>query len=229
MLAVLYDIHANLPALEAVVADAEAAGADRWVLGGDYAGLGAWPVETLERLHALPGAQWVRGNWERWQASPGDAPDVPFIQNAIRWVREALGEEPVAELARLSQMISYDGTLFCHASPVSDMRSFMPRPHDEDEELLAGVGERRLMFGHTHLQFRRESANGIELVNPGSVGLPFDGDQRSAYALVSDDGELELRRVDYDYERSAAAIRERMQGFGEELAERVDTATPPPP
>ena len=64
-------------------------------------------------------------------------------------------------------------------------------------------------------------------MNPGSVGLPFDGDVRAAYALVADDGELELRRVEYDHERTAAAIRERMPGFGEDLAARIDTASPP--
>ena len=53
----------------------------------------------------------------------------------------------------------------------------------------------------------------MELVNPGSVGLPFDGDSRAAYALIADDGELELRRVEYDHEHSAATIRERMPGL----------------
>jgi diadenosine tetraphosphatase ApaH/serine/threonine PP2A family protein phosphatase len=59
------------------------------------------------------------------------------------------------------------------------------------------------------------------------VGLPFDGDTRAAYGLVSDDGELELRRVEYDHEGVAAAIRERMPGFGDDLAARVESATPP--
>ena len=87
MLAVLYDIHANLPALEAVIADADAAGADRYLLGGDYAGLGAWPVETVERLRALPRAAWIRGNWERWLVEASDAPELPFIERAILWAR----------------------------------------------------------------------------------------------------------------------------------------------
>ena len=90
MLAALYDIHGNLPALEAVLADADAAGADRFLLGGDYASLGAWPVETLERLRTLPSAGWLRGNWERWQAHPGEAPELDFIQAALAWVLEQL-------------------------------------------------------------------------------------------------------------------------------------------
>jgi predicted phosphodiesterase len=227
MLAVLYDIHANLPALEAVLADAESAGADRYLLGGDYAGLGAWPVETLERLRELPRADWVRGNWERWLTEASDAPDVPLIRSAINWARTAVDDDTVAELSRLPLTVTLDGTLFSHASPLSDMRSFMPEPAEDEAELLAGVSERRLVFGHTHLQFRRRAGDGRDLVNPGSVGLPFDRDRRSAYALVSDDDELELRRVEYDHERTAAVIRERMLGFGEELAQRIETASPP--
>jgi diadenosine tetraphosphatase ApaH/serine/threonine PP2A family protein phosphatase len=227
MLAVLYDIHANLPALEAVLADADAAGADRFLLGGDYAALGAWPIETLDRLRALPNAQWIRGNWERWLPSMEEAPDIPFVQGAGAWARQALGEDDIAGLAELPATTTIDGTLFSHASPVSDMRSFMPEPADDDEEMMAGASARRLVFGHTHIQFRRQGVDGVDLVNPGSVGLPFDGDQRAAYALVDDAGELELRRVAYDHERTAAAIRERMGEVAETLAERIDTASPP--
>jgi len=102
----------------------------------------------------------------------------------------------------------------------------MPEPGDEDEEMLGGIGERRLVFGHTHLPFRRVSSDCIELVNPGSVGMPFDGDPRAAYALVYDDGAVEHRRVAYDHEASAAAVRER---FGESawtdtIARRISTA-----
>jgi len=113
---------------------------------------------------------------------------------------------------------------FCHASPVSDMRSFMPEPGDDDDELLAGVVEPRLVFGHTHLAFRRVSASGIELINPGSVGLPFDGDPRAAYALLYDDGRVEHRRVAYDHAASAGRVREvgAAEGWGETVARRIE-------
>lgn len=227
MLAVLYDIHANLPALEAVLGDAENAGADQYLLGGDYAGLGAWPCETLGRLRGLPDVTWIRGNWERWLVDAPDASREAVIQSALAWAREAVGPEEIAQLSQLPLTATLDGTLFSHASPVSDMRSFMPEPADDEDELMAGASERRLVFGHTHIQFRRQGENGVDLVNPGSVGLPFDGDRRAAYALVSDDGELELRRVAYDHERAAAGIRERMPSSCEDLAVRVETATPP--
>jgi diadenosine tetraphosphatase ApaH/serine/threonine PP2A family protein phosphatase len=230
MLAILYDIHANLPALEAVLADAESAGAERFLLGGDYAALGAWPNETLERLRELQGPGWLRGNWERWLDSPEGIPEVPFIHSARAWALGALDEVVITELAALPMTLSVDGILFSHASPESDMRSFLPQPADDEQELLDSAdGAQRLVFGHTHLQFRRETDGGVELVNPGSVGLPFDGDVRAAYALLGDEGSIELRRVEYDYEHVAAVIRERMPGFGDELAQRIDTASPPPP
>jgi diadenosine tetraphosphatase ApaH/serine/threonine PP2A family protein phosphatase len=218
VLAVLYDVHGNLPALEAVVADARAAGADRWLLGGDYAGLGAWPEETVAALRGLEPATWLRGNWERWAISPQDAADEPVVRGGLRAVRDALGPSLVAELGALPEQTAIEGTRYCHASPVSDMRPLLPEPGDDEDELLAGVTERRLVFGHTHLAFRRSSASGIELFNPGSVGLPFDGDPRAAYALAHDDGALEHRRVTYDHAASAAKLRER---YGTEWADSV--------
>jgi predicted phosphodiesterase len=226
VLAALYDIHGNLPALEAVLADADAAGADRFLLGGDYASLGAWPVETLERLRTLPSAGWLRGNWERWQAHPGEAPELDFIQAALAWVLDELPEGAAQELGELPTTIRLDEAFFSHGSPASDMRTFMPQPAGDEDELLAGLHERRLVFGHSHLQFERVAANGVELVNAGSVGLPFDGDTRAAYALLRENG-VELRRVAYDHLAVAAAIRERMPGFGDDLAVRIETANPP--
>ena len=87
--------------------------------------------------------------------------------------------------------------------------------------------EPRLVFGHTHLPFRRISTTGgIELVNPGSVGLPFDGDQRAAYALVHPDRRVEHRRVAYDHAASAARMRERWPGaaWADTVARRIEQA-----
>jgi predicted phosphodiesterase len=211
-LALLYDIHGNVPALRRVLADAREAGAEAFVLGGDYALFGAWPSETVEELRTLTDATWIRGNGERWTARPADAPADEVVQGAIAACRAALGLHLVDELEALPEQVVLDGTRYCHASPISDVRSFLPEPADDEQELLDGVAERRLVFGHTHLPFRRQAiAGGIELVNPGSVGMPFDGDPRAAYALL--DAELvEHRRVAYDHEASAAAVRERFGG-----------------
>lgn len=221
MLALLYDVHGNLPALEAVLADAEAAGARSYLLGGDYALFGAWPAETVARLRELD-AEWIRGNGERWTADPGSAPDG--VQGAIAACRELLGEGTVAELAALPALVGREDVLYCHGSPVSDVRSFLPEPAADEAELLEGVGQARVVFGHTHLQFRRQGAGGIELVNPGSVGMPADGDHRAAYALVHPDGPVELRRVGYDHAASAAAVRERFGPDGETTARRIELA-----
>jgi diadenosine tetraphosphatase ApaH/serine/threonine PP2A family protein phosphatase len=217
VLALLYDVHGNLPALEAVIADAEAAGADGWILGGDYALFGGWPAETVERLRGLERASWIRGNGERWTADPGAAPDNPVVPGAIAAAREALGEATVGDLASLPFSLPFEGILVCHGSPLSDVDSFDPEDGERDEELLDGVDARRVLFGHTHLPFARTSAGGVELVNPGSVGMPFDGDPRAAYALLDGDGRLSHRRVEYDHRASA----ERVRGIGEDWSEVV--------
>lgn len=225
MLAILYDAHGNLGALEAVLADAEAAGPSGYLLGGDYALFGPRPAETVERLRGLD-AQWLRGNGERWTAAPEDAPDDEVVQTAIEACRAEVGEHTTAELAALPPSIEHGDTTLWHASPVSDVRSFWPEPGADEAELLAGVRARRLVFGHTHLPFHRSAAQGgLELFNPGSVGMPFDGDPRAAYALLRDDGELEPRRVAYDHERSAAEVRERFDApFAETVARRIERA-----
>jgi diadenosine tetraphosphatase ApaH/serine/threonine PP2A family protein phosphatase len=217
----MYDVHGNLPALEVVLADAEAAGAERYLLGGDYALFGAWPVETVERLRRLE-ARWIRGNVDRWTAMPDDAPDV--VRPAIDACRELLEPATVAELAALDADAVLDGVRYCHASPLSDLDGFAADDPARDEEFLAGASEPRVVFGHTHIQFTRASPAGPELVNPGSVGIPLDGDRRAAYALVDDGGALDLRRVEYDWRASAAAIRERLGEAGEVAARRTEQA-----
>jgi diadenosine tetraphosphatase ApaH/serine/threonine PP2A family protein phosphatase len=133
-----------------------------------------------------------------------------------------LGDEVILQLDELPESLEIEGTRYCHASPLSDIRSFMPEAMDEDDELLTGTGERRVVFGHTHLQFQREGPRGVDLLNPGSVGMPLDGDVRAAYALIGDGGEIELRRVAYDNEAAAAATIER---FGRcAWTERTETA-----
>lgn len=218
MLACLYDVHGNLPALDGVLADARAQGATRYLLGGDYALYGGWPVETLRRLREIEGAVWIRGNVDRWLTDPSDVP-VAAVHGAIADCRAALGEDAVAWLYALPERAELDdGTLAVHATPVSDMRFFVNEAAPEDEELLAGLRPPRLLFGHTHLPFRRV-ALGVELVNPGSVGLPFDGDRRASYALVHPGGQVEHRRVAYDHAESVARLRAEFGG-----AEWVRTA-----
>jgi diadenosine tetraphosphatase ApaH/serine/threonine PP2A family protein phosphatase len=208
----LYDLHGNLPALEAVLRDARETPVTRWVLGGDYASFGAWPAEVIERLDELQDATWIRGNWDRWQG--GDRADMlpgEGLQGALATAVEELGPDVVARLAALPGSHRDGDTLFCHAAPDSDMDSFLPERSDHDDELLEGVDARRVVFGHTHLPVDRVE-HGIQLVNPGSVGLPFDGDTRASWAVLHDDGRVERRRVAYDIEATIDGLRTRLSG-----------------
>jgi diadenosine tetraphosphatase ApaH/serine/threonine PP2A family protein phosphatase len=223
-------VHGNAAALDAVLADARGRGADRWLLGGDYCLFGPEPEAALERLRALSPAMWLRGNGERWCAAPDDLGEVhPIVPDAIAACRETLGAETIEELGGLAGQGVHEETRYCHGSPPSDVRSFLPQPAPDEAELLEGVEEPRLVFGHTHLPFRRISmTRGIELVNPGSVGLPFDRDPRAAYALVHDDRSVEHRRIPYDHGTAAARMRERWPGtaWAETVARRIEQSRP---
>lgn len=226
MLACLYDVHGNLPALEAVVADAEAAGASQWILGGDYASFGLWPAECVARLRALDGpAIWIRGNWERWIAHPEQAPQENALAMEALWaVRETLDPLLITVLDALPPDARYgEDTLICHAAPGSDVAGLLPEPTPGDDVFLAGVPESRILVGHTHLQFRRVRGD-REIVNPGSVGMPLDGDPRAAYALIAPDGELELRRIDYDHAAVAEQLRELGPRWATTTARTIETA-----
>src|SRR3954452_21481810 len=123
MLGLLYDVHGNLPALEAVLTDAQEAGVERYLLGGDYALFGAWPKQAVALLRDLD-ADWIRGNGERWTANPGDAPEQ--VRPAIATCAELLGDRLVGDLRELPETLERDGTLYCHGSPRSDVESFLP-------------------------------------------------------------------------------------------------------
>jgi diadenosine tetraphosphatase ApaH/serine/threonine PP2A family protein phosphatase len=226
MLALLFDIHGNLPALDAVLADVRATGAERHLLGGDYAVFGGWPAETVARLRALDDATWIRGNVDRWAAS--GAPDGEPAASGVAACRALLDAATIAELGALPESADLGGgTRAWHASPKTDLVSFTPEPAEDEADLLAGVTDRRLVFGHYHLAFERTAANGIELVGPGSVGIPLDGDPRAAWALLHDDGRIERRRVAYDHAASAARVREVAGGapWGEAIAQRIERAS----
>jgi hypothetical protein len=200
-----------------VLADAREAGAERFVLGGDYALFGAFPEETVARLGDLD-AIWIRGNTDRWLSDPSDAPGSELVRLSLEYCRRELGDR-AGELAALPPTADLGEALVCHASPRSDMQSFGPDSGDADGALLAEDDPGVIVFGHTHIQFQRPSGRRT-LVNPGSVGLPFDGDRRAAYALRPDGGEFELRRVEYDSYAYAQTARERM---GASLGDAVET------
>jgi predicted phosphodiesterase len=222
--AVLYDIHGNLAALEAVLAEAEVGGVDGYLLGGDYATFGPWPRETVDRLDDVPAAHRLRGNVERWLVEPPEVPDEAraLVEAAVAAARAELGDERVARLYALPEHAELNGALFCHASPRSDIDSFASEEQAGEERLLAGVRDRLVVFGHSHVQFRRPGPNGTELLNPGSVGMPLDGDTRAAWAL-RENGRFELRRTEYDVERAVTEMRAHGE-WARPIVERLERA-----
>jgi diadenosine tetraphosphatase ApaH/serine/threonine PP2A family protein phosphatase len=179
----------------------------------------------VERLRGLENALWIRGNGERWTHAIAEAPDNPLVNGAIAFTRSSLGESLVAAMADIAMLAEDREALICHGSPGSDVRSFFPEAAADEAELLEGVRHKRLLFGHTHLPFRRVSdVRGIELINPGSVGMPFDGDTRAAYAFVAPHGAVQHRRVAYDVSAAAAKVRGIAEGWCETIARRIETA-----
>jgi predicted phosphodiesterase len=217
VLGILYDIHGNLPALERVLDEAGGLDIDRWLLGGDYGTPSPWPEETLARLKELPNATWIRGNGERWlREPPEDRPEVIEVYELFSY-----DDELVDWLFSLPPQAELDGILYTHGSPLSDVDSFPPEPSDGDERMLAGVSDKTVVFGHSHQQFRRAGPNETHLVNPGSVGMPLDGDVRAAWATW--DGDFVFRRTEYDVAKAAAAYRAMGGGeFGEFAATRIE-------
>jgi len=189
--AALYDVHGNLPALEAVLAEIDA---DIVVFGGDLV-WGAWPRETLELALALGDrARFIRGNTDRGAMTQDDP--------SALWVQTRLTEEQRELVLAWPETMSIDGVLYCHATPRSDSEIVTPAsPESRWEEVLEGVAEHVVVCGHTHLQFDEEHA-GHRVVNPGSVGNPT---VRATAWWARIGPEIELRSTDYDTRGTADA------------------------
>lgn len=220
MVGLLYDIHGNLPALGEVLRAAEDERVDRWLLGGDYGTPSPWPLETLDRLKELPDATWIRGNGERWLRDPPE--DRPEVMEIYKYMAAGVPEEVVQWLYALPPQAELDGVLYVHGSPLSDVESFAPEPQEDEARMLNGVRDRTIVFGHSHQQFRRPGPDETSLLNPGSVGMPLDGDRRAAWAVHTDDGEFEFRRTEYDVEQAVAGYRSLGGDFGEFTARRIE-------
>jgi predicted phosphodiesterase len=220
VLGVLYDIHGNILALDQVLAQAQAQGVDRWLLGGDYGTPSPWPLETLARLRELDNATWIRGNGERWLREPPT--DRPEVMEDYHLFTGGLPDDVIEWLYHLPPQAELDGVLYVHGSPLADDDSFAPEPQPGEERLLAGVHDRLVVFGHSHQQFRRPGPDRTDLLNPGSVGMPLDGDRRAAWGVRADDGEFQFRRTEYDAQRAAEAWRRMGGGFGKMAAARIE-------
>jgi len=216
--AVLSDIHGNLPALLAVVADAELRGCTRFLNLGDILSGPLWPEETAAWLMAR---DWptIAGNHERQVLTD----PVEAMNASDAFTRAALGAEALAWMAGLPATLALDGMFLCHGTPASDvapltetlegdtLRAVQPA---ELEARLAGRGEGLVLCGHTHVPRLLALADGRRVLNPGSVGLqaydddhprPYrveNGDPLARYAVIDGD-EIHLHAVAYDHHAAA--------------------------
>jgi predicted phosphodiesterase len=227
--AVLADIHGNLPALEAVLADVDAAEVDRIVLPGDIA-LGPLPGETLDLLASLgERASWVHGNCERELVAAYDGEDVPGPYGESAHDSAALLSPRHRDLLDglpLTVSLDVDGlgpTLFCHATPRRDDEFVLvDSPLAVWRAALDGVEERTVVLGHTHMPFDR-LVDGRRAVNPGSVGMAY-GPPGAHWAVLGP--HVELRRTAYDVAAAAARIAASRHPHGAKWA-REQVLEPP--
>jgi putative phosphoesterase len=225
--AALYDIHANLFALEAVLKDISLADVDCVIVGGDVLP-GPMPAETLARLSDLDvPVQFIHGNGERVvlaQLAGGDISEVPEQhREVIRWTAEQLGPGHETSLAGwpAKHKLEIEGlgeALFCHATPRNDTEIFTRlTPEDRLVPVFAGVDVPLVICGHTHMQFDRTIGR-VRVVNAGSVGMPFSQPQGAYWLLLGP--EIQLQRTAYDFTTAAARIRNTNYPLVEELAVR---------
>jgi predicted phosphodiesterase len=214
--AALYDIHANAPALRAVLAEVAAADVDLIVMGGDVVP-GPLPTETLGLLQSLGDrAAFVRGNGDRWvvEAFDGggaDTSDEPHPgRRAATWTAARLKGGQRDFLASFSPTLVFDidglgPTRFCHGSPRDDEEILTTlTPERRWRPALEGVPERVVVCGHTHAQFDRRLAD-WRVVNAGSVGMPYEGRAGAYWALLGPD--VEHRRTEYDITADLPELR----------------------
>ena len=212
--AALYDVHGNLPALEAVLAEVDA---DTILVGGD-AVLGPMPKETLALLRERD-AIFIRGNCDREVAAPGEGEEL-WTRRA-RWVHEQLDGEELAFMRGLPHPLSLEveglgEVLFCHGSPRSDEEILTAiTPPKRLDPILDGVTQDVVVCGHTHAQFDRLVGD-RRLVNAGSVGMAYEGEPGiAAWVLLGPT--VVLRRTPYGVEGAAALVRETGFPDAEEL------------
>jgi len=201
--AAISDIHGNLPALEAVLAEIDREGVDEIVVVGDTAH-GPWPAEVVDLLVERE-ALCVRGNTDREVIERSDrfGPLAP-------WSADRIGERRLAIVRDwpLTVELTVDGlgaVLVCHSTPRQDDAVYTRiTPDAELVNILGPVAADVLVSGHTHMQYDRILTSGLRVVNPGSVGMPYEGASGAYWALLGLD--VEFRRAEYDVEAAVAAI-----------------------
>ena len=217
--ALIGDVHANLPALEAVLAHARKQGVEAIWNVGDWVGYNAFPNEVIELLRQERALS-VVGNYdlkvlrfrkkqEKWQHSKH-----PQKYLAFKWTYQTLSKKNRKYLRTLPREIELKfanvSVLLTHASPASiEEAIFLDTPEERLQELAELAGTDVIIFGHSHQPFARQ-VDGVWFINTGSVGRPDDGDPRASYAVLTLSAKklhVQHHRIDYNVERAVAAIR----------------------
>ena len=212
--AAIGDIHGNLPALDAVLGEIEHGDVEAIVIVGDTIS-GPWPVDVFDRLVRVE-ARFVRGNADR-----------EVLERSTRygplatWCADRLGAERLAVAASwpLALALEIDGlgrVLVCHSTPTSDDPIYTRITPDADvSEMLGDIDADVVVCGHTHMQYDRTLAGGLRVVNPGSVGMPYEGQPGAFWALLGPN--VDFRTTRYDARATVEAVRELSAPIGEEL------------
>lgn len=236
-LAFLSDIHGNLSAFEAVLADVEQLAPDLVFHGGDLADGGSSPLEIIDRVRDL-GWQGVMGNGDEMLCRPQALEDFaaqsqapPALWNAVREMaaatRSLLGPQRLSWLSQLPMAISHPGFAAVHATPQSCWHAPPSNaPNEELQRSYGPLGQPVVAFGHTHLPFvRKLSGTPALLINAGSVGLPFDGDPRASYLLLDGDTPS-IRRVEYSIERELKNLASSALPHADWVARMLRSSSP---
>jgi putative phosphoesterase len=203
-IAIVSDIHGNLTAFEAVLADLRETAPDLIFHGGDLTDSGSSPVEVLDQIRDL-GWAGVVGNTDELLFRPDSLPNfsfAPVIEEMAAWTREKLGSERLDWLRALPFQQIHGPMALVHASPESCWKA--PMPEEEVEPVYLPLGKPVAVYGHIHRSFLRTSP-AITVANSGSVSLSHDGDRRASYLLL-DDMTPTIRRVEYDVEKELKAL-----------------------
>ena len=220
-IAVLSDVHSNLPALEAVLKDVDSQRPDQALVAGDLVGYNPWPNEVLGILRERHVTA-IRGNHDRAVLSGDTSWFNDLAAAAICWTRIVLTPASVGYLSGLEDRTRArvaEGTVaMYHGSPRNDDEYVMPWA--ADEALVRMAGAPFTVLGHTHLPMSLAFPSGL-LVNPGSVGQPRDQDPRAAWGLLDTTAcRFDVRRVAYDIGAVVRAIHKA--GLPPELGERLE-------
>lgn len=226
MIAVVSDIHGNMWALEAVLRELDRLRPDTVVVGGDLAFGGPAPAESVDLVRRR-GYPAIRGNTDEWVTDPASAPDP-----ISRWAAERLSDEHRQYVASLPFLWRYGqgaggDLVVVHATPWSISEVVSP---DAGPRLVQRVFDEAkaaaVVYGHIHVAYQRRLDSRL-LANSGSVGMPFDGDQRAAFLTLEEsrDGwSAEHHRVPYDIDAAIRAARKSDNPGGERYAKRLETA-----